>query len=64
MTNIRKVAKAAARRRAAQEYLDDMNIEECGKSRVHLGGLAEELHKRNLRALYKEAQSSKEDKEE
>jgi hypothetical protein len=26
--------------------------EACGKSRVHLGGLAEELHRRNLRALY------------
>jgi cyclase len=63
MTNIRKAAKAAARRRAAQEYLDDMTIEECGKSRVHLGGLAEELHKRNLRALYEEAKSGKESKE-
>jgi cyclase len=54
LTNIRKVAKAAVRRRAAQDYLDEMNVESCGKSRVHLGGLAEELHRRNLRALYKE----------
>ena len=52
LTNIRKVAKTATRRRAAQEYLDEMHIEACGKSRVHLGGLAEELHRRNLRALY------------
>ena len=52
LTNIRKVAKTATRRRAAQDYLDEMHIETCGKSRVHLGGLAEELHRRNLRALY------------
>jgi cyclase len=63
MANIRKVAKAAARRRAAQEYMDEMNIEECGKSRVHLGGLAEELHKRNLRALLNEARAEKADEE-
>jgi cyclase len=54
LNNIRKVVKTAARRRAAEEYLDKMNIESCGKSRVHLGGLAEELHRRNLRALYRQ----------
>jgi glyoxylase-like metal-dependent hydrolase (beta-lactamase superfamily II) len=53
LTNIRKVAKAAVRRRAPQDYLDEMHVETCGKSRVHLGGLAEELHRRNLRALYR-----------
>jgi hypothetical protein len=37
-----------------------MSIEECGKSRVYLGGLAEELHRRNLRALYNEAKSDQE----
>lgn len=48
---IRKVAKTAVRRRVAEEYLDENGVESCGKSRVHLGGLAEELHRRNLRAL-------------
>lgn len=55
LTNVRKVAKAAVRRRAPQEYMDEMHIESCGKSRVHLGGLAEELHRRNLRSLYNQA---------
>ncbi len=59
LTNIRKVAKAATRRRAPQEYMDEMHIESCGKSRVHLGGLAEELHKRNLRALYRQSLDEK-----
>jgi cyclase len=54
LTNIRKVAKTAARRRAAEEYLEENGVEACGKTRVYLGGLAEELHRRNLRALYQQ----------
>ncbi len=56
---IKKVARTAARRKAALEYLDNIKIEECGKSRVHLGGLAERLHQRNLRALLRQIQSEK-----
>ena len=59
LTNIRKVAKAATRRRAPQEFLEEAHIESCGKSRVHLGGLAEELHMRNLRALYRQSLTEK-----
>jgi len=51
LVNIRKVAKTAARRKAAQDFLDENDVESCGKSRVHLGGLANELHRRNLRVL-------------
>jgi hypothetical protein len=40
--------------------MDENNIESCGKSRVYLGGLAEELHRRNLRALYLEEKDAKE----
>ncbi len=54
LTNIRKVTKTAVRRRAPQEYMDEMHIESCGKSRVYLGGLADELHRRNLNALFKQ----------
>ena len=36
-----------------EEYLDEITIEHCGKSRVYLGGLAQTLHERNLRALLK-----------
>src|ERR1035437_5280215 len=32
LTNIRKVAKTAARRKAPTDYLDDSNLESCGKS--------------------------------
>jgi cyclase len=55
LTNIRKVAKTAVRRRSPQDYLDEMTIETCGKSRIHLSGLAEELHRRNLKAVFKQS---------
>jgi cyclase len=54
LTSIRKVVKTAMRRRAAEEFLDDNSVEDSGKSRVYLGGLAKELHRRNLRALYQQ----------
>jgi cyclase len=58
LTNIRKVAKTALRRRGSEEFLDENHVEMCGKSRVYLGGLAEELHRRNLRALLRQEQQA------
>jgi len=52
LSAIRKAVRKAARRKYPQEILEEIGVEECGKSRVLIGGLAEELHKRNLRALY------------
>jgi cyclase len=54
LSAIRKAVRAAARRRNPLEALAEVGIESCGKSRVHLGGLAEELHRRNLKALYRQ----------
>ncbi len=51
---VKKAVKAAARRRDPQEFLESIKIEQCGKSRVYLGGLAESLHQRNLRGLYQQ----------
>lgn len=53
---IKKAVRTAARRKAAVEYLEGITLEECGKSRVYLGGLAVSLHERNLRALLNQAQ--------
>jgi glyoxylase-like metal-dependent hydrolase (beta-lactamase superfamily II) len=53
LNNIKKAVKSAGKRKDVDEYLDAITIESCGKSRVHLGGLAETLHRRNLRALYR-----------
>ena len=48
---IKKSVKAIAKRKNAIELLDAITIEDCGKSRVYLGGLAQGLHERNLRSL-------------
>ena len=54
LNNIKKAVKSAGKRKNVDEYLEGITIEECGKSRVYLGGLAETLHRRNLRALYRQ----------
>lgn len=51
---IKKAVKGASRRKAADEFLDNISIESCGKSRVYLGGLAQTLHERNLHVLYEQ----------
>jgi cyclase len=51
---VRKAVRAAVRRKNPLEVLSTIDIESCGKSRVYLGGLAEELHKRNVRFLFKQ----------
>lgn len=54
ISNVRKVIRKANRRKYPQEVLDEATVESCGKSRVLIGGLAAELHRRNLRALYRQ----------
>ena len=54
LNNVRKAVRAAVRRKNPLEVLSTIDIESCGKSRVYLGGLAEELHKRNVRFLFKQ----------
>ena len=54
LNNVRKAVRAAVRRKNPLEVLSMIDIESCGKSRVYLGGLAEELHKRNVRFLFKQ----------
>lgn len=54
LSSIRKVVRKASRRKYPQEVLDESTVESCGKSRVLIGGLASELHRRNLRALYRQ----------
>ncbi|GAB4481531.1 MAG: MBL fold metallo-hydrolase [Anaerolineales bacterium] len=57
---IRKAVRTALKRKNPLEYLDEVTIEESGKTRVYLGGLAENLHRRNLRALYRHMLEHKE----
>ena len=54
LSNLRKVVRKASRRKYPLEILEEATVETCGKSRVLIGGLAAELHRRNLRALYRQ----------
>lgn len=49
----KKAVRAAMKRRSPLEALAEIDIESCGKSRVTLGGLGVELHKRNVAYLYR-----------
>jgi glyoxylase-like metal-dependent hydrolase (beta-lactamase superfamily II) len=54
MSAIRKHVRSAAKKRNPLEALAQIDVESCGKSRIYLGGLAEDLHRRNLRYLYRQ----------
>ncbi len=59
LTCIRGHVQKAARRRDPAAYLTDIDIEDCGKPRILINGLAGDLHKRNLAALYQRLYSEK-----
>jgi glyoxylase-like metal-dependent hydrolase (beta-lactamase superfamily II) len=54
LSAIRRHVRRAARLRDGEAYLMEVDIEECGKSRILMNGLAEQLHARNLVALYRQ----------
>jgi len=54
LSAIRRAVRKASRRKYPLDLLDEVGVEDCGKSRVLIGGLAEELHSRNLYALYEQ----------
>jgi len=54
LSAIRRAVRKAGRRKYPRDILEDVGVEECGKSRVLIGGLAEELHQRNLYAMYEQ----------
>ncbi len=54
LSQIRKAVRKASRRKYPMDILEDISVESCGKSRVLIGGLSEELHRKNLIALYRQ----------
>ncbi len=56
---IDKIVEDAAQDEFPGEYLREKTIEECGKSRILLGGAAEEIHQQNLRHLYEKMHGEK-----
>ena len=53
LDTIQKIADEASEDDFPGEYLKEKTIEICGKSRILLGGAAEEIHQQNLRHLYR-----------
>jgi hypothetical protein len=51
LNEIRKHVRQASRRKDFMGYLEEVDVETCGKSRILIGGLAEQLHQHNLMAL-------------
>ena len=52
LADLLKFATRAQRRREPEEFLSTIDVESCGKNRILLNGLAEELHRRNLLWLF------------
>lgn len=52
LSALRKAVRKASRRKYPWDVLEEADVESCGKSRVLIGGLAEDLHRQNLRALF------------
>ena len=52
LDKIQKLVEESAQDDYPGEYLREKTIEICGKSRILLGGAAEEIHQQNLRHLY------------
>jgi len=52
LSTLKKYVRRASRRKYPGDFLNEIDVETCGKSRVLLGGMAPELHRRNLFALY------------
>jgi len=52
LKSVRKLVKTAFRRRDPLEFLRSQSVEDSGKTRISMGGLAQDLHIRNLQWLY------------
>ena len=54
LIEVRKAVRKANRRKYPLDLLEEVDVESCGKSRVLMGGLAEQLHQQNLLGLYQQ----------
>ncbi len=51
---VKRFAEAACTKSDPERYLDHIDIERCGKSRIPLNGSVQQLHQGNLRMLYRQ----------
>ena len=53
LENIRREVEISQKKKYPGDYLQEVSVEACGKSHILIGGMAYELHQRNLRSLYR-----------
>ena len=51
---VKKFVETACNKSDPERYLDNIDIERCGKSRIPLNGSVQQLHQANLRSLYRQ----------
>jgi glyoxylase-like metal-dependent hydrolase (beta-lactamase superfamily II) len=56
---VRRKVASAVKRNKPPEFLETIDIEDCGKSRIPLNGLVQQLHASNLVSLYEQLMSEK-----
>ena len=61
LSTIRRHVKKAKSRSDPEEYLRSIDVESCGKARILLNGLVEQLHQRNMQTLYERSNGEGED---
>ena len=54
LSAVKRAVKTASKRKNPIEALEKIDIESCGKSKVILGGLAQDLHQRNVVSIYRQ----------
>jgi cyclase len=57
LATLKKHAEAARTKSDPEKYLNNIDVERCGKSRILLSGTVQQLHQANLRALYRQLNS-------
>lgn len=57
LATIRRFVERVVAEQGSLDDLDALSIEECGKSRIPLNGLVQDLHRGNLHALYHQLQT-------
>lgn len=57
LRRIRQHVEKALDRKSPEKYLEKIDIESCGKSRIALNGAVQDLHRANVRLLYSQVRA-------
>lgn len=63
LLQLREHAELALRRKDPEKYLETVDVESCGKSRILLNGAVQKLHRENLELLYEQVKAEREEEQ-